>query len=433
MIIYRGELFYFLDSPFSGGDFFRYIPDGALCVANGHVLEAGEYLSLSQKYPEAEQVDYRGYLLMPGFIDAHIHAVQSEIVGMYGEQLLNWLENYTFPAEMAYRDRAYAEQMAAWFVHELFRNGTTSCVAYASSHPASVDALFTEASKYHMCMLAGKVQMNRAAPDELLDKVGENRTVVRNLIEKWHRQGRNRYVITPRFAVSCSSEELEVCACLHKLYPDTYIQTHLSENLGEIKQVKALFPHCSDYLQVYEEAGLLTDRTLLAHAIHLSDSERKRISAAKATVVHCPTSNLFLGSGLYDLRKAHELGVQTVLGTDIGAGTSFSLLQTMGEAYKVQQLNNYSLSALEAFYLATLGSARALHLEEEMGSFLPGRYADFIVVNYRSTHPQQLREAYLKRTNHWTIENILFGLQTLADDRAIQATYVAGQCVYVNE
>lgn len=430
MRLYRGELFYFTGSPLLSTANAVYEPDGALCVGDGLIVEAGKAAVLSRKYPQAEVIDYRGSVLMPGFIDAHTHYVQTEITGMYGKRLLDWLDQYAFPAESAFADAGHCHEMARAFLKELFRNGTTTAVAFSSVHPQSANILFEEASRYDMCMLTGKVQMDRNAPDYLCDTPEKGEAEVRELIRKWHGKGRNRYAVSPRFAVSCSPAELEACRRIHADYPDTYIQTHLSENMEEVAFVKALYPDCPDYLSVYEKYGLLTDRTLLAHAVHLGDSERKRIAEAKAVAVHCPTSNGFLGSGLYEMRKANEAGMQTIMGTDIGGGTSFSIFHTLGASYQAQQLNDYPMTAFEAFYKATLGSAKALHLDQEIGSFLPGRTADFIVVDYSSTFAQLYRHEYLRHTHARNIENLLFGLMTHADDRAVSATYIAGKCVH---
>lgn len=423
--IYRGELFYF-----TSASSWEYIEDGALGVADGRIQAVGDFTTLRAAYPEAPLVDYRGFLLMPGFIDAHLHYVQSEIIGLYGKQLLDWLQLYTFPAEEAFRDAGHARRIARLFLQELFRNGTTACVAFASIHPQSVEALFDEASRYDMCLITGKVQMDRQAPPALCESVGESERQVLSLLPRWHGKGRLRYAVTPRFALSCSPQMMRLCAELLQAFPTTYLQTHLSENKDEIRQILSLFLDKKDYLQVYEDFGLLTDRSLLAHGVHLSSAERRRIATAGAAVVHCPTSNAFLGSGLYSLKEANLAQVETLLGTDVGAGTSFSMFRTMGAAYGIQQLGGYSLSAFESFYRATLGAARSLRLDGEMGTFLPGRYADFIVVDYLSTLPQQLRAEYLSRTNQWDITQKLFGLQVMADDRSLRATYVSGKRVF---
>lgn len=425
--IYRGEVFYFTASPLERGDAFAHHPDGALVVAFGKVVEAGVFAEVSAHYPDLPVVDYSGKLIMPGFIDTHIHYSQSGIIGMYGHQLLDWLGEYTFPAEQAFASEEYAQQIARFFVSELLRNGTTTCMAYATVHPVSVSALFAVASEYNMCMLTGKVLMNRNAPEGLTDAEGEGIADCRTLLERWHRQGRNHYVVTPRFAITSTPRQLKDAARLHAEYPDTYIQTHLSETRHEIASVLELCPRHSDYLEVYERAGLLTDRSVFGHCVHLSAAECRRMSAAGGIISHCPTSNLFLGSGLFDMNQANRMGICTTLGTDVGAGTSFSMLRTMGEAYKVQQLQGYPMSAFESFYKCTLGAARALKLDDRIGSFCHGSEADFVVLDYASTPSQRLRMDYLLRSGKWSLENKLFGLQTLGDDRAVISTYLMGE------
>lgn len=428
--IYKGDLFYFTDSPLENKNAYSYIIDGALVVGNGKVIEAGAYHALKVKYPSAEETDYTGKLIMPGLIDAHVHYVQAEIIGMYGRQLLDWLNDYTFPAEAAFSSAEHAASVADIFLSELFRNGTTTCVAYSSVHPVSVDALFGAASRKNMRIIAGKTLMDRNVPEGLKDDAKQCEEVCRGLIERWHNRGRNSYAITPRFAIACTPRQLDMAARLHQAYPDTYIQTHLSENLNEISATLSLYPGHSDYLEVYERKGLLTSRTLLGHCIHLSDSEMKRIAGAGAVIAHCPTSNMFLGSGLFDMKRANDAGAHTVLATDVGAGTSFSMFKTMGESYKIMQMQGYPMPALETFYKSTLGTARALKLDKQIGSFGKDMEADFIVVDSRATEIQALRENYLERTGNRTIENILFGLQIMGDDRNIAATYLMGEQVY---
>jgi guanine deaminase len=427
--LYKGDIFYFTGAPGESKDAYEYIPNGALVIAEGKILETAPYELLKAKYPSIRETDYSGHLLMPGLIDAHVHYSQTEIIGMYGKQLLDWLNGYTFPAEQGFSSAEHAVYIARAFVHDLLQNGTTTCVAYPTTHPTSVNALFQVASEYNMRLITGKVLMDRNAPEGLTDKSTRGEKESRDLIERWHGTGRNSYAITPRFAITSSPEQLKMAARLHAEYPNTYIQTHLSENREEIVSTLNLYAGLSDYLEVYERAGLITDRTLLGHGIHLSDSELKRLAAAKAIIAHCPTSNLFLGSGLFDMQRANEAGVQTVLATDVGAGTSFSMFKTMAEAYKVQQTTGYPIPVLETFYKSTLGTAKALKLDHKIGSFRPEMEADFIVVNCAVTPTQQLRRDYLVRTGKWTIENQLFGLQTLGDDRNITATYLMGQKV----
>lgn len=430
--VYRGEIFDFTDSPLERTDAVRYIADGAIAVEEGQIVDRGSYKDLKARYAECELTDYSGKLLMPGLIDSHIHYPQVEIIGMYGKQLLDWLDEFTFPAEQAFVSPEYADKIARFFVQELFRNGTTTCMAYATVHAASVAALFSVASEYNMCMLTGKVLMDRNAPAGLTDTAEQGIAESCSLIEAWHKKGRNRYVITPRFAISSSKEQLTAAGRLHEQYPDTYIQTHLSENKEEVDSTLSLYPGCQDYLEVYEQAGLVTDHSVFGHCIHLSDSECRRLAKAGSVIAHCPTSNLFLGSGLFDMQQANRFGVRTTMATDVGAGTSFSLFRTMGESYKIQQLNGYPMPVLESFYKCTLGAAKALRLENEIGSFAKGRKADFIVVDYAATPSQEIRKDYLERKGKWTLENKLFGLQTLGDDRNISATYVMGKQVKPN-
>lgn len=427
--IFRGEIFSFKTSPLDSAHAYLYYPDGVLVVSNGKIIETGPYDEITGRYPGIDIMDYSGKLLMPGFIDTHIHYSQSGIIGMYGKQLLDWLTEYTYPAEISFSSFGYAKQIAHKFIKELLRNGTTTCLAYATVHPVAVSALFSTATEYNMRLMTGKVLMDRNAPEELIVpwKQAEKDTV--KLIEEWHNKGRNQYVITPRFAISCSTEQLLSAGDLHRHYPDTYIQTHLSENKNEIVQTLSLFPGYRNYLDIYEQTGILTDRTIFGHCIHLSDQECNRLAEAGAIIAHCPTSNFFLGSGLYDMQRMNRAKIQTTLATDIGAGTSFSMFRTMGESYKMQQLNGYSMSVFESFYRCTLGAAQALGIADKIGSFATGNEADFIVVDWAATPAQTLRKDFLQETDKWILENKLFGLQTLGDERNIAAVYLMGQPV----
>lgn len=428
--LYKGDIFYFVDSPIEKRESYRYIPDGGLVVYNGKVVEAGPFSVLKTKYASGQITDYSGQLIMPGLIDAHVHYAQTEIIGMYGKQLMDWLYTYTFPAESAFESTEHAKQIADAFIKELLRNGTTTCVAYPTVHRSSTEALFQAASHYNMRLITGKILMDRNAPPQLTDTVQQGEKDSRELIERWHKAGRNLYAITPRFAITSSPEQLRMAGRLHSEYPDTYIQTHLSENKNEISSTLSVHAGHADYLEVYEKSGLISDRTILAHCVHLSESELNRITSSKAIIAHCPTSNLFLGSGLFDMQCANKRGTKVVLATDVGGGTSFSMLKTMGESYKIMQVQEYSMSALETFYKTTLGTARALKLDDKIGSFQCGMEADFIVVNCAATPVQAMRRDYLQRTDKWSIENRLFGLQTTGDDRNITATYLMGQKVY---
>lgn len=429
--IIRGSILDFTGDPAESPDKLRFYPDGGLAIENGYVKGSGDFTTIGKRFPEAGYEDFSGKLILPGLIDTHIHFPQMEMIGSYGKRLLDWLDNYTFPTESLFADPAYSRKIARRFIRELFRNGTTSCMAYATVYKHSADALFEAASEYDMRIFGGKVLMNRNAPEGLTDTVSGAEADCRELIARWHGKGRNSYVLTPRFAITSDRDELDMAAALYREYPTTYIQTHLSENKAEMEQIRSLYPRCRDYLEVYEQSGLLTGRTVFAHGIHLSASELERISSAGAVIAHCPTSNLFLGSGLFDMQQANRKKIDTTIATDVGAGTSFSLFRTLGEAYKVQQLNGYSMHAPEAFYKITLGAAKALGADHLFGNFDEGKEADFIVVDYTVPYVQKMRMEHMQAAGKWTPENLLFGLQTLGDDRNITATYIMGRQVYL--
>lgn len=430
--IIRGNIFDFL-SEFThdaSQPVARFLQDGALVIEDGKIKDINYYKDIAEAYPDVPCEDYSGKLILPGFIDTHIHFPQTEIIGSFGHQLIDWLNSYAFPAEKEFKNAEYAKAIAEIFIQELFKNGTTSCLAFSTVHKQAVEALFEAASKYDMRLITGRVWMNRNGDPALMDNTEVAYEETRELIQKWHKKGRNLYALTPRFAISCDDHSLELQGKLHQEFPDTYIQTHLSENKQEVKIIHALFPEANDYLEVYEKAGLLTDRTVFAHGIHLSDSELERIAKAGATIAHCPTSNLFLGSGLFDLKRTHEAGVQTAIATDVGGGTSFSLLRTLDEAYKVQQLQGYALKPFEAFYRITLGAAKALKLDHMIGNFDEGKEADFVVLDCAATTTQKLRVDFLQHNQCLDIETLLFGLQITGDDRNVEATYIMGEKVY---
>lgn len=434
--IIRGQVFYFLENPIhckNKNDCYRFFSDGGLVIQSDIIKETGSFNDLRVKYPDHNIIDYSGCLVMPGFIDTHIHYPQTEIIGSYGKQLIDWLNDFTFPVEQNFNKTDYAQKIADRFIRELLSNGTTTCMAYATSSLTSADAIFEAASRYNLRIIAGKVLMNRNAPSAICDNVEAARRDCEYLIGKWHNSGRNSYVITPRFAITSDMEELMMAGDLHKKYPDTFIQTHLSENKAEIQSTLSLFKDCTDYLNVYEKAGLVTDRSFFAHCVHLSESEYGRLKDSGSTIIHCPSSNLFLGSGLFDIRKAYGYGAHVCIATDVGAGTSFSLLKTLSDAYKISQINGYPMSTLESFYMITLGAARALKLEDRIGSFKAGNEADFVVLDYNVPSIQKYRKENLMRMGQWDIEKLLFGLQTLGDDRNIKATYIMGEKVDLAE
>ncbi|MGF1512233.1 MAG: guanine deaminase [Elainellaceae cyanobacterium] len=426
----RGGLLDCIDNPFqvSLARSLRYIPDGLLVIEKGHVAAAGAYADLKGTYSALPIYHYPHRLIVPGFIDTHIHYPQTGAIASYGEQLLSWLSEYIFPLESRFHDKGYAQKIADFFLDELLRHGTTTALVFTTVFPTSVDAFFEAAERRNLRMIAGKVMMDRHAPDSLQDTAASAYQDSRALIHRWHRRGRALYAVTPRFAITSTPEQLLAAGRLLQEFPEVYLHTHLSENVEEVAQVKALFPQCSDYLQVYEQAGLVTDRSIFAHGVQLTPSEFERLSAAQAAIAFCPTSNLFLGSGLFPLQQALDPKhpVKLGLGTDIGAGTSFSLLRTAGEAYKVAQLQGQRLSPFQALFLATLGGARALNLEKVLGNFEVGKEADAVVLNAQATPLMALRNG------DWptTLEQLgdrLFSLMVLGDDRAVEATYVMGE------
>ncbi|AFY72419.1 guanine deaminase [Synechococcus sp. PCC 7502] len=431
----RGAFVDFVDDPFSTSQLnselqsVRYLQDGLLIIEDGKIIEFDTYSNLSDRYAQIPTEVHEG-LILPGFIDLHVHYPQTEMIGAYGEQLLAWLDKYVFPTESKFRDVDYARQIASFFLDELLRNGTTSAVVLTTIFPASVDVLFEEAQRRNMRLIAGQVLMSRNAPEYLLNEPQKAYAENRELIQKWHGQDRLLYAITPRFAITSTDAELKLAAKLKEEYPDLYIHTHLSENLKEIEFTAALFPTSKDYLNVYEQFDLVGDRSIFAHCVHLDESAFERMSNSGAAIAYCPTSNLFLGSGLFKLHQAKspEYQIKVGIGSDVGAGTSFSQLKSMGEAYKISQLQGQSLSAFKAFYLATLGGAKALSLDDKIGSFDRGKEADFVVLDVNATPLQALRNRATK--GDFSLEAIasqLFGLMTLGDERSIKATYVAGK------
>lgn len=404
----------------------RYIEDGVLITEQGKIRWFGTWEDAQAQLPTQIEIQhYPEQLIIPGMIDTHIHFPQTEMVGAYGEQLLSWLNTYTFPTEIQFKDKAYAQEIAKFFVNELLKNGTTTALVFCTVHPESVDALFEVAEQHQMRLIAGKVMMDHHAPEALCDTAESAYDDSKALIQKWHGQGRALYAITPRFAPTSTPEQLERAGQLKAEYPDVYVHTHLSENKDEIAWVKDLFPAQKGYLDVYHHYGLTGQRSVFAHCVHLEDDEWQCMHETDSAIAFCPTSNLFLGSGLFPLKKTWQQQVKVGLGTDIGAGTSFSLLQTVNEAYKVQQLQGDKLSAFESLYHATLGGAKALDLDDKLGNFNAGKEADFVVLNIKPTALQQLRQSRAK-----SLEDSLFALFTMGDDRNIEATYIYGQKAY---
>ena len=418
--VLRGRVLTFVDEPQAVDDHqsYRFWEDGMVVIDNGKITEVGDYAPR----PGAEVIDHRPHLIVPGLIDPHIHFPQMQVIGSYAAALLEWLNTYTFPEEQKFADPAHATRIASLFFDELVRHGTTTAAAYCSVHPQSVDAFFSEAAKRDMLMVGGKVMMDRNAPPGLLDTPKSGYDDTKAGIAKWHGKGRAHYAITPRFAITSTHEQMAMAEALAREYPDLHIQTHVSENLAEIAFANELYPNYGDYVGIYEKFHLLGPKTLLGHAIHLSHRECEVISETRSVAVFCPTSNLFIGSGLFDYDRLHIHGVRIAAATDVGGGTSYSMLRTMDEGYKVLQLRGQRLFPLRSFYHMTLGNARAMSLEGEIGALQPGNAADIVVLNSRATPQMALRMETVD-----TLSNELFLLLTCGDDRAVAETYVAGR------
>jgi guanine deaminase len=424
----RGHAISYRDDPFFADDALVDIADALIVTRDGVITAFGPYEDTKSAIADGVPVTrYENALICPGFIDTHIHYVQTGIIGAFGAQLIDWLNHYTFIEEQRFADKAHAADVAAVYFDQLLANGTTTAVTFCAVYPDSVDAFFEESERRGTRMIGGKVLMDRNAPDGLLDTAGTAYDDSKALIDKWHGKGRNLYAITPRFAPTSTPEQLEAAGVLWKERPGTFMHTHVSENLGEIDWVKSLFPDRAGYLDVYDHYGLLGRRSVLAHGVHFTPEERRRVSETGSAVAHCPTSNLFLGSGLFRMQDAKDPNVpmHVGLGTDIGAGTSFSLLSTMNEAYKVAELNVYPMNSIKTFFLATLGGARALDLDDRIGSLDVGKEADFVVLDPAATPLLKYRSDRAEST-----EDLMFVLSIMGDDRAVAATYIAGQLAY---
>ncbi|WP_306395921.1 guanine deaminase [Telluria beijingensis] len=422
---YRASLLHFRADPAFDDRAALWHEDGLLIIENGRIKAAGDHAALVATLPPGvEPIDYRGKLIVPGFIDTHLHYPQTDMIASPSPGLLPWLETYTFPSERRFEDPAHARATAEFFLDELLRCGTTTAVVYCTVHPQSVDAFFEASEARNLRMVAGKVLMDRNCPDFLRDLEGDLGQS-EDLINKWHKRGRSLYAITPRFAPTSTDVQLRLTGELAARHPDTFIQTHVAENRDECTWVGELFPQARSYLDVYERFGLMRPRALFGHCIWLDDEDFARMAATGSAAAVCPTSNLFLGSGLFDFERADSARVQLALGTDVGAGTSFSMLQTMNEAYKVARLKGSYLPALRMFYLATLGAARSMRLSDTIGSFQPGLEADFVVLDREAT------PLLARRTSHCdSLEELLFALALLGDDRTIAATYSNGRKVH---
>ena len=417
-----GQVLSFAGDPFfDGPDAARHESHGAVVIENGKIAAVGPADALRAAHPQARVTDYGSHLISAGFIDAHVHYPQTAIIASWGKRLIDWLNTYTFPEEMRFDDRDYADAVAVRYLDLALAHGTTSMCSYATIHPQSVDAFFDAAQLRGMRVFAGKTCMDRNAPEGLRDTAQSAYDDSAALLRKWHGQDRLSYVITPRFSPTSSPDQLAALGALWAEHPDCLMQTHLSEQHDEIAWVRGLFPQARDYLDTYEMHGLLGPRAVFGHAIHLTLREKSRLAEAGAALVHCPTSNTFIGSGLFDMRLAQSLRVG--LATDTGGGSSFSMLRTMAAAYEVAQLRGHALHPSQLWWLATVGSARALHADHQIGNISVGLEADLVVINLAST--PAIEQATRRAGDIWAA---IFPTIMLGDDRAIAAVWVNGTC-----
>lgn len=427
---HRGAILHFLSDPgsTSAPGSYEYFEDGLLLVDSGHVVAVGPAAALLPGLGDRfEIVNHGSHLLMPGFIDTHIHYPQTDVIGSGGQDLLQWLENYTYKVERQFSDPLHARAVAEFFLDELLRNGTTTAMVFCTVHASSTRAFFQAAERRRLRMIAGKVLMDRNGPSDLRDTAESGERESRELIADWHGRERLMYAITPRFAPASSEEQLAAAGRLAREFPQVLIQSHVAENVAEIAWARELFPEARSYLDIYARFGLVRERAIYAHCIHFDRLDRQCMAQSGAAAAFCPSSNLYLGSGLFDIAATDAAGMRFSIATDVGGGTSFSMLRTLGDAYKVSQSSGQHLAALRAFYLATRGAARALGLESRIGSFAPGCEADFNALNLCATPLLGRRIAAAS-----TLEEKLLILMTLGDDRAIAGTYILGERVYVD-
>jgi len=420
--ILLGQILEFTANPFeAGADAARHTRDGAIVLRGGKIIATGGADQLRAAYPMAAQIDHGNALLLPGFVDAHVHYPQTAIIASWGKRLIDWLGTYTFPEEARFGDAAYAGEIAGRYLDLALAHGTTTMASYCTIHPESVDAFFTAAQARGMRALAGKTCMDRNAPDTLRDSAQSAYDDSRALLQRWHGVGRLGYVITPRFSPTSTPAQLQALGALWAEHPNCLMQTHLSEQTDEIEWVMQLFPKARDYLDTYEAFGLLGENGLYGHAIHLTPREKARLADCGAALVHCPTSNSFIGSGLFDMQGLTQAGLRVGLATDTGGGSSFSMLHTMAAAYEVAQLRGVALHPAQLIWLATEGSARALRLQGQIGTLAVGSEADIVALDLAST--PAIAQRADRAGNIW---EALFPTIMMGDDRAIQATYVAG-------
>jgi guanine deaminase len=426
----RGALVTFSGDPFVDGVAAtrHFESDAIVAMAGGRIVDCGAARDVSARLPAGTPVvAYANALITAGFIDGHVHYPQIPVIGAGGKNLLDWLADYTFPIERRYADAGYAREVARVYLAENLRHGITTAAVFGTVHPSSVNVLFEEALALQMRMIAGKVLMDRNAPDDLVDTAQQGYDDSKALLDRWHGKGRLAYAITPRFAVTSSPAQLEAAGALKRLHPEAYVQSHLSENEAEVAWVRKLFPERKSYVDVYAHFGLTGHRTIFGHGIHLDDADFRFLHETKTALAHCPTSNNFLGSGHFNLKAAMqaERPVRVALATDLGGGTNFSMLRTMQAAYEVAQMSGYALPPSCALFMATCGAARALDLDDRIGSIAPGREADITVLDLKSTPLIEFRMRHAR-----DFDEMLAVQMALGDDRAIRATYIAGRLAY---
>ena len=421
-----GQILSFTGDPFvEGPAAARHLPHGGVLIADGLIVAVGDAATLRAAHPRAKITDHGRCLISAGFVDAHVHYPQTAIIASWGKRLIDWLNLYTFPEEMRFADPAYAQTVAARYFDLTLSNGTTSVCSYATIHPASVDAFFNAAAARNQRVWAGKTCMDRNAPDGLRDTAQTAYDQSAELLAKWHGTGRASYVITPRFTPTSSPDQLSALGALWAQNPGCLMQTHLSEQLDEIAWVKSLYPDARDYLDTYEAHGLLGKGGLYGHSIWLQDREKSRLAEVDASLIHCPTSNTFIGSGLFEMAGLTAAGQRVGLATDTGGGSSFSMLRTMAAAYEVAQLRGHALHPAQLWWLATVGSARALHADTQIGNIAPGLEADLVVIDLHST--PAIAQAVTRAADLW---QALFPTIMLGDDRAVHSVWVAGKPVH---
>ena len=428
--VVRGAVLTYRDDPAVAGPrrAVRFHRRGAVAVgADGRIAWRGPAGRLPERFRPLPADDYGNALVLPGFIDAHIHFPQYRMLAAPGDDLLDWLNRFTYREERRYASSGHARAAAEVFFDRLVQHGTTAAVVFSSVHPTASDALFAAAERRGHAIVSGKTMMDRNAPEAVRDDPVSGTRDSEALLSRWHRRGRLRYAITVRFAVTSTEAQLHAAGELAAAHPDCHVHSHLAESTGEIELVHRLFPWAADYTDVYDRFGLLGPRSVFAHGVHLSERECARLHETGSLVVHCPTANTFLGSGLFDAGHVGraERPVRIGIATDVGGGTSYSMLATLGEAYKVAMLGGRKPTAHDLFHLATRGNAMHLGLDDEIGTLEAGRWADLVVLDPAATPVLADRDALSEG-----IEDTLFALAILGDDRAVRATYVAGRLAW---